>query len=119
MRRTLGQSNVQVRMRFDRVINNSSAGILLRAGPDGETKSASGFQNAACFRTRLFGTRDVEQTEVNQNPVKTAVSKRKILSVALQERYVGGHFLRDRDHILRKINSTWNSAQLFRCGRYI
>src|SRR5260370_16936694 len=92
MRRTLRQSNVQVRMRFDRVIDNSSAGILLRPRPDGETKSASGFQDTTCFRTRLFGTRDVEQTEVNQNPIKTAVSKRKILSVALQERYFRGNF---------------------------
>src|SRR6266481_766751 len=105
MRRTLGQSNVQVRMRFDRVIDNSSAGILLRPGPDGKSKSASGFQDTTCFRTRLFRTRDVEQTEVDQNPIKTAISKRKILSVALQERYVGGHFLCDRDHILREIDS--------------
>src|SRR5260370_38163313 len=103
MRRTLRQSNVQVRMRFDRVIDNSSAGILLRPGPDGETKSASGFQDTTCFRKRLIGTRDVEQTEVNQNPIKTAVCKRKILSIALQKRYLGVHFLRRAAQYLIKL----------------
>src|SRR6266403_340251 len=106
-------------MRFDSIINNFSAGILLWSGPDGKPKSAAGFQNATRFRTCLFGSRDVEQTEVNQNPIKTALSKWEILSIALREKNGREHFLCDRDHTLREIDSCCNRAQLFRCGRYI
>ncbi len=51
--RAFGQTDIQVAVRFNRVIDNFSAGILLRPSPDGETKPPTRFQNAACFRTRL------------------------------------------------------------------
>src|SRR5436309_15714699 len=103
-------------MRFNHVINDLGAGILLRACPDAETKSPFRFQNTTCFRTCHFGMRHVEQTEVTQNPIKTGVWKWQSLSIALDERYVGKHHSCDSDHSFREIDSCRNLAQLFHLG---
>src|SRR5436853_7063367 len=66
MRRPFWQADIQVAVRFDRVVNHLGAGVLVRSSPDAETKSTFRFQNATCLGTRHFGLRDVEQTEVNQ-----------------------------------------------------
>ena len=55
MRRAFGQSHIQVRVRFDRVIDNPGPGILIRPRPNGETKPPARLQNTARFRASLFG----------------------------------------------------------------
>jgi hypothetical protein len=37
-----------------------------------------------CFHTCAFGLGDVQQTKVSQNPIKTGISKRQLLSIALK-----------------------------------
>jgi hypothetical protein len=85
MRRALRQADIQVCVLCNRVINDLGARIFVRPGPDGKPKSAAGFQNSIYFGTGLFRLRDVEQTEVNQNSIKTGISKRQLLSIALEK----------------------------------
>src|SRR5436190_5508696 len=84
-RRTFGQADLEIRVRFDCVVNDLRAGTRLWASPDGETRSSFCFQNPRCFRTYRFRIRNVEQTEIIQNAVKSCILKRQILSVALQK----------------------------------
>jgi len=53
-RRTFGQADIQIRVSFNRFINDLRARVLLWSGPNSKTKFASPFQNAARFGARFF-----------------------------------------------------------------
>src|SRR5262245_28671476 len=63
-RRSFGQANIQIRVSFNGVIHNLRARILFWSGPNGKTKLASVFQNAARFSAYYFWMRDVQQPKV-------------------------------------------------------
>src|SRR5437667_9143684 len=50
MRRAFGQSHIQIRVRFNRVIDDFGPRVLLWPSPNGETKPPARFQNTARFR---------------------------------------------------------------------
>src|SRR4029077_20398837 len=53
-RRTFGQTDIQIRVSFNRVINDLRPRVLLWSGPNSKTKLASVFQNAARFGAYFF-----------------------------------------------------------------
>src|SRR5450759_3583571 len=55
------------------------------------------------------------QREVGQDTIEAGLSEREILRVAFAEFDLRKHFLRDRDHLLRKIETGGDSAA-FRSG---
>ena len=88
-----------------------------RRRPDGETEFAPGFEDADRLGARPLGIGQMEQCEVGQDAVETGAGKWQIFRIAFAEFDVGKHFLRDRDHLLRKVETDRLGAAFRRRGR--
>src|SRR5437764_14793261 len=106
-------------MPLDRVIKDFCAGVLFRSRPDGETESATQFQNAARFSACFFRMREVKQTKVYQHTIKSRVFKWQIPCIALDKWNVGERFFCDSEHVLGEIDSSRNSAHVLDCAGYV
>src|SRR5258707_15052791 len=110
MGRPLRKIDVCVCVHLDSVVDDFCIRTLARRRPNREPEFTARLENAERLGEGTLRIGEMKQSEVGQDAIEAHVGKWKILCIALLEFGLWKHFLCNRDHLFRKIQTGWSGA---------